>query len=58
MAIVRTLSFSLAAIAIPIFGFSMDIGETDHGALCGGRPYKRISVPNGRLLTLNSPLTG
>ena len=47
MAIVRTLSLSLAAIAVPIFGFGMDIGETDHRALCGGRPYKRISVPNG-----------
>jgi hypothetical protein len=47
MAIVRTLLLSLAAIAVPIFGFSMDIGEKDQGALCGGRPYKRMSVPNG-----------
>ena len=47
MAIVRTLSLSLAAIAVPIFGFGMDIGETDQGALCGGRPYPRISIPNG-----------
>jgi hypothetical protein len=47
MAIVRTLLLSLAAIAVPIFGFSMDIGETDQGALCGGRPYPRISAANG-----------
>jgi hypothetical protein len=47
MAIVRTFLLSLAAIAVPIFGFSMDIGEKDQGALCGGRPYKRMSVRNG-----------
>jgi hypothetical protein len=47
MAIVRTLSLSFAAIAVPIFGFSMDIGETDQGALCGGSPFKRISVAEG-----------
>jgi hypothetical protein len=47
MAIVRTFLLSLAAIAVPIFGFSMDIGEKDQGALCGGHPYKRMSVPNG-----------
>src|SRR5271170_8441747 len=49
MAIVRilSLSLSLAAIAIPIFGFSMDIEKTDQGPLCGGRPYTRVSVPNG-----------
>jgi hypothetical protein len=47
MAIVRTLSLSLAAIAAPVVGFSMDIKEVDQGALCGGRPYARISVPNG-----------
>ena len=47
MAIVRILSLSLAAIAFPIVGFSMDIGETDQSALCGGRAYTRISVPNG-----------
>jgi hypothetical protein len=47
MAIVRLLSFSLAAIAFPIIGFSMDLEPTDQGALCGGRPYARVSVPNG-----------
>jgi hypothetical protein len=47
MTIVRILSLSLAAIAVPIFGFGMDIEEADHGALCGGRPYARVSVPNG-----------
>ncbi len=44
---VRIFSFSLVAIGVPIFGFSMDIKETDRGALCGGRPYARISVPDG-----------
>ena len=47
MAIVRILSLSLAAIAVPILGFSMDIEKTDQGPLCGGRPYARVSVPNG-----------
>ena len=47
MAIVRILSLSLAAIAVPILGFSMDIERTDQGPLCGGRPYARVSVPNG-----------
>ena len=47
MAIVRILLLSLAAIAVPILGFSMDIEQTDQGALCGGRPYARVSVPNG-----------
>jgi hypothetical protein len=37
MAIVRILSLAFAAIAFPIVGFSMDIGETDQSALCGGR---------------------
>jgi hypothetical protein len=46
MAIVRILSLSLAAIAVPILGFGMDI-EPSQGALCGGRPYARVSVPNG-----------
>ena len=46
MAIVRILLLSLAAIAVPIFGFGMDI-EPSQGALCGGRPYARVSVPNG-----------
>src|SRR6202789_2781075 len=45
MATVRILSLSLAAMAVPIFGFGMDIEEPDHGALCGGHPYARISVP-------------
>ena len=47
MTLVRILSLSLVAIGVPIFGFSMDIKETDQGALCGGRPYARISVPDG-----------
>jgi hypothetical protein len=46
MAIVRILLLSLAAIAVPLLGFSMDI-EPSQGALCGGRPYARVSVPNG-----------
>ena len=47
MTIVRILSLSLAAIATPIFGFSMDIEPPVQGPLCGGRPYARVSVPNG-----------
>src|SRR6476659_2164497 len=47
MAIVRLFSLSLAAIAVPIFGFSMDIEPTGQAALCGGCPYARVSVPNG-----------
>ena len=47
MTIVRILSLSLAAIATPIFGFGMDIEPPAHGPLCGGRPYARVSVPNG-----------
>jgi hypothetical protein len=47
MAIVRILAIALAAIAAPVFGFSMDIKEVAQRALCGGRPYARISVPNG-----------
>ncbi len=46
MTIVRILLLSLAAIAVPILGFGMDI-EPGQGALCGGRPYARVSVPNG-----------
>src|SRR5271156_2379903 len=46
MAIVRILLLSLAAVVVPIFGFGMDI-EPSQGALCGGRPYARVSVPNG-----------
>ena len=47
MTLVRILSLSLVAIGIPVFGFSMDLKEPDRGALCGGRPYARISVPDG-----------
>ena len=47
MTIVRVLSLSLAAIAVPTFGFGMDVEPPIHGALCGGRPYARVSVPNG-----------
>ena len=44
----KTLALlSLVAIGVPIFGFSMDLKEPDRGALCGGRPYARISVPDG-----------
>ena len=46
MTIVRILLLSLAAIAVPILGFGMDI-EPGQGALCGGRPHARVSVPNG-----------
>jgi hypothetical protein len=47
MAIARTVSLSFAAIAVLIFGVGMDIGEKNRAALCGGRPYARMSVPNG-----------
>jgi hypothetical protein len=47
MSLVRILSLSLVAIGVPIFGFSMDLNGADQGALCGGRPYARISVPDG-----------
>ena len=47
MAVVRTVSLSLAGIAVLIFGGGMDIDRTEQGALCGGRPYARISVANG-----------
>ena len=47
MNLVRILSLSLVAIGVPIFSFSMDLKEPDRGALCGGRPYARISVPEG-----------
>src|ERR1700749_2114064 len=47
MTIVRVISLSLAAIAVPLVGFGMDVEPPIHGALCGGRPYARVSVPNG-----------
>jgi hypothetical protein len=47
MSLVRILLLSLVAIGVPIFGFSMDLKEPDRSALCGGRPYARISVPDG-----------
>ena len=47
MAIVRTVSLSLAAIAVLIFGGGMDIEQNERAALCGGRPYPRTGVPNG-----------
>jgi hypothetical protein len=47
MATFRTVSLSLAAIAVLIFGVAMDIGDNDRGALCGGRRVARIAVPNG-----------
>jgi hypothetical protein len=47
MATVRTVSLSLAAIAILIFGVAMDIEDPSGRALCGGRRYARIAVPHG-----------
>src|SRR6202044_3141224 len=47
MATMRTASLSLAAIAILISGVAMGIEDHDQEALCGGRPYARIAVPNG-----------
>src|ERR1700734_2962945 len=47
MAIVRLLFLSLAAMAVPMLGFSMEVKQSEQGALCGGRPYARVSVPNG-----------
>ena len=47
MTIVRVLLLSLAAIAVPISGIGVDVELPSHGALCGGRPYARVSVPNG-----------
>ena len=47
MAIVRLLLLSLVAIGVPILGFGMEIEFASQGALCGGRPYARVSVPNG-----------
>ena len=51
MTIVRLLSLSLAAIAVPIFGFGMDIEEPNHGAalrrapLCEGqRSQRRVAL--------------
>ena len=45
--LVRTVSLSLAVIAVLIFGVGMDIGDQDQKALCGGRPHARIAVPKG-----------
>jgi hypothetical protein len=47
MATLRTVSLSLAVLAILIFGVAMDIGHHDRKALCGGRSTARIAVPNG-----------
>lgn len=47
MAIVRTTSLSLAALAVLISGVGMAIGDQDQEALCGGRPSARVGVPNG-----------
>jgi hypothetical protein len=43
----RTVSLSLAAVAIPIFGVAMDIGDKDRKALCGEQRYARVAIPNG-----------
>ena len=45
VATVRTVSLSLAVIVVLIFCLGMDIGE--NRALCGGRPYARMSIPGG-----------
>ena len=47
MALVRTVSLSLAATAILISGVAMDFGDPDSEALCGGRRYVRIAIPHG-----------
>jgi len=47
MPTVRTVSLSLAAIAILISGVAMDFGDHDQEALCGGRRYATIGVPSG-----------
>jgi hypothetical protein len=47
MASVRILGLAVAAIAVPIVGWGMDTGGIEESALCGGRPYARISVPDG-----------
>jgi hypothetical protein len=47
MATLRTVSLSLAAMVILIFGVAMDIGDQNGVALCGGRRAARIAVPNG-----------
>jgi hypothetical protein len=47
MVTVRTISLSLAALAVLISGVGMAIGDQDQEALCGGRLYARVSVPNG-----------
>jgi len=47
MAIVRTVPLLLAAVAVFTVGGAMDIEGKERGALCGGRPYARIGVPNG-----------
>jgi len=47
MATLRTVSLSLAALAILIFGVGMDIDHHEREALCGGRSLARIAVPNG-----------
>ncbi len=47
MTTLRTVSLSLASIVILIFGVAMDIGDQNQEALCGGRRYPRIAVPNG-----------
>ena len=47
MGIVRTISLSFAGLAALIFAGGMAIADQDQEALCGGRPYKRASVPDG-----------
>ena len=47
MPFVRTVSLSLAAIAILICSPRMAIADDDQEALCGGRRYERIAIPGG-----------
>jgi hypothetical protein len=43
----RTVSLSIAVIAVLIFGVAMDIGDQNQTALCGGRSAARIALPRG-----------
>jgi hypothetical protein len=47
MSLARTASLSLAAVAILISDVGMDFADRDHEALCGGRRYARIAIPQG-----------
>ncbi len=47
MMIFRAIFLSLVALAVPISGVDMAIAAQDQTALCGGRQYARVGVPNG-----------